>query len=89
MTEEDIKEFLMKEYIDKGLMPKWWLPDKVVFVDEIPKTSTGKMDKKKLREIRGEVKWGLLYIPESAPDTCSCILYACYKRRRARRMSSG
>ncbi|WP_456328917.1 AMP-binding protein [Archaeoglobus sp.] len=50
VTEEDIKEFLMKECVDKGLMPKWWLPDKVVFVDEIPKTSTGKMDKKKLRE---------------------------------------
>ncbi len=29
---------------------KWWLPDEVVFVDEIPKTGTGKFDKKVLRE---------------------------------------
>ncbi len=49
-TEEEIKEFLMKEYVEKGLMPKWWVPDRIVFVDEIPKTSTGKMDKKRLKE---------------------------------------
>lgn len=29
---------------------KWWLPDEVRFVDEIPKTSVGKFDKKVLRE---------------------------------------
>jgi fatty-acyl-CoA synthase len=29
---------------------KWWLPDDVVFVEEIPKTSVGKFDKKVLRE---------------------------------------
>ena len=28
---------------------KWWLPDEVVFVDEVPKTSVGKFDKKVLR----------------------------------------
>lgn len=28
---------------------KWWLPDAVVFIDEIPKTSVGKFDKKVLR----------------------------------------
>ncbi len=28
----------------------WWMPDDVVFIDEIPKTSVGKMDKKLLRE---------------------------------------
>ncbi len=50
LSESEIKDFLMKEYVEKGLMPKWWLPDRVVFVDEIPKTSTGKMDKKKLRD---------------------------------------
>ncbi|WP_207290840.1 long-chain fatty acid--CoA ligase [Haloterrigena alkaliphila] len=30
--------------------PDWWLPDVYEFVDEIPKTSTGKFDKKRLRE---------------------------------------
>ena len=28
----------------------WWIPDDVVFIDEIPKTSVGKFDKKVLRE---------------------------------------
>ena len=28
----------------------WWMPDDVVFIDEMPKTSVGKMDKKVLRE---------------------------------------
>jgi len=32
-----------------GRVAKWWLPDQVVIVDEIPKTSVGKLDKKVLR----------------------------------------
>jgi fatty-acyl-CoA synthase len=30
--------------------PKWWLPDRIEFVDEIPKTATGKFSKRTLRE---------------------------------------
>jgi len=30
--------------------PKWWAPDEVVFIDEVPKTATGKFDKKVLRD---------------------------------------
>ena len=30
--------------------PKWWLPDRVEFVDEIPKTATGKFSKRMLRD---------------------------------------
>jgi fatty-acyl-CoA synthase len=33
--------------------PKWWLPDAFVFVKEIPRTSTGKFLKTKLREMYG------------------------------------
>ncbi len=29
--------------------PKWWLPDEIVFLDAIPKTSVGKFDKKAIR----------------------------------------
>jgi len=29
---------------------KWWLPDEVVFIEAVPKTSVGKFDKKALRE---------------------------------------
>ena len=29
---------------------KWWLPDDVEFIDEVPKTSVGKFSKKDLRD---------------------------------------
>ena len=35
-------------------MSRWWLPERWVFVDEIPKTSVGKFDKKVLRSQHGE-----------------------------------
>jgi fatty-acyl-CoA synthase len=35
-------------YLD-GRVAKWWLPDDVVFIDEVPKTSVGKFSKKDLR----------------------------------------
>jgi fatty-acyl-CoA synthase len=34
----------------KGKVAKWWMPDDVVFVDEIPHTATGKIQKLALRE---------------------------------------
>jgi fatty-acyl-CoA synthase len=45
MTEEEIIEFL------KPKVPKWWLPDKVLFVEELAKTSVGKIDKAALRKM--------------------------------------
>ena len=36
-------------YLD-GKVAKWWLPDDVVFVTEMPHTATGKISKKTLRE---------------------------------------
>jgi fatty-acyl-CoA synthase len=38
----------------RGRVAKWWLPDEFAFVDEIPKTSVGKFDKKVLRARLGE-----------------------------------
>jgi len=40
-------EFL--SFLD-GKIAKWWMPDDVVFVDEIPLGATGKIDKKLIRE---------------------------------------
>ena len=40
-------EALLEPLSDR--FPKWWVPDRVVFVDAIPRTSTGKVDKKALR----------------------------------------
>jgi fatty-acyl-CoA synthase len=34
----------------EGKIAKWWIPDDVVFVDELPHTATGKLQKLKLRE---------------------------------------
>jgi fatty-acyl-CoA synthase len=34
----------------KAKVARWWLPDDVVFIDEIPHTATGKISKVALRE---------------------------------------
>ncbi len=41
------EEFL--RYLD-GKIARWWMPDDVVFVDEIPLGATGKIDKKLIRQ---------------------------------------
>jgi fatty-acyl-CoA synthase len=43
VTKEELIEFLAPR------VAKWWLPDDVVFIDEVPKTSVGKFSKKDLR----------------------------------------
>jgi fatty-acyl-CoA synthase len=44
LTEQEILDYL------KPLVAKWWLPDEVVLIEAVPKTSVGKFDKKVLRE---------------------------------------
>jgi fatty-acyl-CoA synthase len=44
LTKDEIMSFL------DGRVAKWWLPDDVVFIDEVPKTSVGKFSKKTLRD---------------------------------------
>ena len=43
-TRDDILRFM------QGKIASWWMPDEVVFVDEIPHTATGKIQKTVLRE---------------------------------------
>ena len=43
VTDEELIAYLAREFA------KFWLPEKIAFVDEIPKTSVGKFDKKVLR----------------------------------------
>ena len=43
-TKEEFLQFL------EGRVPKWWLPDDVIFLDDMPLGSTGKIDKNLLRE---------------------------------------
>lgn len=44
VSKEEIIEYL------RPLVAKWWLPDDVVFIAAVPKTSVGKFDKKVLRK---------------------------------------
>jgi fatty-acyl-CoA synthase len=44
VTKEEILEYL------EGKIAKWWMPDDVAFVDEIPHTATGKIQKLTLRQ---------------------------------------
>lgn len=48
---EKLRQFLADRF------PKWWLPDAYAFVDEIPRTSTGKYEKKRLREMYRDWGW--------------------------------
>jgi fatty-acyl-CoA synthase len=51
VTEEEIRNHLM-QYVEKGEIPKWWIPDKIIITQkELPKTSTAKADKKVLRDL--------------------------------------
>jgi len=44
-SKEDILKFL------EGKIAKWWMPDDVAFIDEIPHTATGKIQKLTLRSM--------------------------------------
>jgi fatty-acyl-CoA synthase len=45
LTEEEILAYLGER------VAKFWVPDRVIFIDEVPKTSVGKFDKKVLRRM--------------------------------------
>jgi fatty-acyl-CoA synthase len=57
VTQEEVIEFL------RDRVAKWWLPDEVRFIDEVPKTSVGKFDKKVLRAGAAPIKEG---VPQAA-----------------------
>jgi fatty-acyl-CoA synthase len=48
----------------EGKVAKWWIPDDVVFVDELPHTATGKLMKTALRE-----RYADHPLPTSTPGT--------------------
>lgn len=51
VTAEELRSYLAQHVV------RWWIPDDFVFVDELPKTSTGKFAKAKLREQYANWKW--------------------------------
>ena len=58
ITKEEILKFLSNK------VAKWWLPDDIVFIDAVPKTSVGKFNKRALRE-----KFKDYVLPSSAVAT--------------------
>ena len=42
-TPQELREFLTDKVV------RWWLPERWTFIDEVPKTSVGKYDKKTIR----------------------------------------
>jgi fatty-acyl-CoA synthase len=52
LNADGLREFLSER------VAKWWLPERVEFIDEVPKTSVGKFDKKVLRAQLAEGKLG-------------------------------
>jgi fatty-acyl-CoA synthase len=51
LTRDEALDFL------KPRVAKWWLPNDVVFVEQLPHTATGKLLKTKLREEFGKHEW--------------------------------
>ena len=49
ITGEEFKQYMHK-FAREGKLPKYGVPELFEFVEEIPKTSVGKLDKKKLRK---------------------------------------
>ncbi len=47
-TSEEIQQFL-QEFVNNGTIAKWAIPSRIDFVTAIPKTSVGKIDKKRIR----------------------------------------
>jgi fatty-acyl-CoA synthase len=59
------EELSREEVLDhlEGRVAKWWVPDDVVFIEEVPKTSVGKFSKKDLRD-----RFQDHALPGGAPD---------------------
>jgi fatty-acyl-CoA synthase len=51
VTKPEILQYLT------GKIAKWWMPDDVVFVKEIPHTATGKIQKRDLRDQFKDHAW--------------------------------
>lgn len=47
VSEDDIKSFF-NESVARGVVSKWAVPDRIVITDTLPRTSVGKMNKRKL-----------------------------------------
>jgi len=49
ITPDELRSFLGK-FVEDGSMSKWGVPDVIKIVDQIPKTSVGKINKKVIKQ---------------------------------------
>jgi len=54
ISENEVKAHLAG-FVAEGKILKWWIPEKIIFVDEIPKTSVGKFNKMKMRSLYRDI----------------------------------
>ena len=54
LTDEVVKSHL-KQFADRGVISKYGIPEKILIIDSLPKTSVGKINKKELREQYGDM----------------------------------
>lgn len=55
VSQQELTDFLIRK-TKEGKLVKFWIPDQFVFVDDIPLTSAGKLNKKVLRDQYSETK---------------------------------
>jgi fatty-acyl-CoA synthase len=60
-TPQELREFLT------GRVARWWLPERWTFVQDVPKTSVGKLDKKRMRADYGEARYAVQQV-EATPS---------------------
>ncbi len=58
-TPDELRAFLAPK------VARWWLPERWAFVDELPKTSVGKLDKKLIRSDYREAKYSVVELEAS------------------------
>ena len=54
LIDEAVKSHL-KQFADRGVISKYGIPEKILIIDSLPKTSVGKINKKELRGQYGDV----------------------------------
>jgi len=57
VSEDVIKSHLMRA-VEEGRIAKWWIPDRFVKVEELPLTSTGKINKREIKRMIKEMLGG-------------------------------
>ncbi len=77
ITRQEILDFLAPR------IAKWWLPDDVVFIEAVPRTSVGKFNKRALRERFRDYTLPTADIPAQGRTNISSLAYELINNRAA------